>query len=70
MKLPRIVESPRKIPRRFTFIALGCIATLQSAWQLAPAVQAAIPQEWAQGITLGLAVLGALGAFIDQPKAR
>ena len=70
MTFPRLVESPGKIAKRYTFMALGCIATLQGAWQAVPAVEAAIPPEWAQGITLGLAVLGALGAFIDQPKAR
>lgn len=65
------VPNGRKlVPRRYTFRALAAIATVQGAWAAVPALQAALPPVWVQGITLALAVAGAVGAFIDQPRAR
>lgn len=67
----RPVANGRKlVPRRYTFRALAAIATVQGVWAASPALQAVLPPVWVQGITLALAVAGAVGAFIDQPAAR
>ena len=64
------VEKPTRILRRYTFGALSSIVALQGAWKASEQLQVLLPAPWVQGITLVLAGLGVIGAFIDQPATH
>lgn len=62
----RRVREPKKIVRRYTFRALSAVAAVQAAtllWGL-------LPPAWVQWLTLLVALIGAFGAFVDQPETR
>lgn len=67
---PRLIPNASKAPRMLSVQALAGIAVLQGAWAASPDLQALLPAEWVQGITLALAVLGVIGRLIDQPGAK
>lgn len=66
----KLIPNAGKAPRMLSVQALAGIALLQGAWASSPELQALMPPEWVQGITLALAVLGVIGRLIDQPKTR
>jgi hypothetical protein len=65
-RAPHLVSHPSRILRRYTFAALVLVAAVQAGALLSGAV----PPAWAQCLTLAIALLGVLGAFVDQPGAR
>lgn len=66
----QLIPNVSKAPRMLSIQALAAIATLQGVWVASPELQALLPGVWVQGITAGLAVIGAIGRLIDQPRAR
>ncbi len=65
-RAPHLVSEPRKIVRRYTFNALAAVA----AFQAGSLLWGFLPPVWVQWLTLVIALLGAFGAFVDQPDAR
>ena len=64
------IEGWRRAWRWFSVQAMVLAGALQGAWLvLTPAMQASIPQNIVQAITLTLLVLGVVGRLVDQtPK--
>ena len=60
------VAQPKRIVKRYTFRALSAVAAVQAA----TLIWGFLPPAWVQWLTLLVALLGAFGAFIDQPDAR
>jgi len=65
-RAPHLVSHPERILRRYTFAALVLVAVVQAGALLSGSV----PPPWVHGLTLAIALLGVLGAFVDQPGAR
>ena len=64
------VPNAAKWWRMYSVQCFAAIVALQGAWAASPAIQALLSPAWVQGITLALAVAGAVLRLIDQPKAR
>jgi len=66
----KLIPNAKSAPRMWSVQILAAIAAYQAAWAASPDLQALIPPEWSQGVTVGLALLGIVARVIDQPATR
>jgi len=63
----KLVSNWRDAPRWLSVRAMALAGALQGAWlAMSPDLQARVPAEWVDGLTMAILVLGIFGRIVDQ----
>ena len=63
----KLIDNARQAWRFFSVQAMALAGAMQGAWlAMPPDLQARIPAEWVDGLTMAILALGIVGRLVDQ----